>query len=297
MVKGTVPDVGLLDSDLDFSEWVTRVTDLLVYKELDTCVEQDGNQLATAAEKSRDRKALSIIRSHVAPALLPYVQGLSTAKEAWDTLHQLYSTSLEAKKSLLEERLLKLQKAKSEDIASYVARAQKLRLELMSAGERISDDRVIRSILRGLSDEFKGVTEVLLFQSDLTIAKLLTHLKVAEERMSGSSSEDALALKAAAAKEKKKKNFNLECWNCGRRGHLKRDCRQPPKGDKKSKDGVAMTAVGVTVDGRRCSGYEQQDSAVAMTVAEVATDGEKRAKRLIDWVLDSGVGPSQVVCV
>jgi hypothetical protein len=47
MVKGTVPEVGLLDSDLDVYGWVTRITDLLVLKELDTCVEQDVTQLAT----------------------------------------------------------------------------------------------------------------------------------------------------------------------------------------------------------------------------------------------------------
>lgn len=148
MSKG-IPEVGLLNSDYDFYQWITRMEDLLVYKELVDYVYQDGSMLTDATEKLRDRKALSLVRSHVAPTLLPYLQGLSSAKAAWDMLHQLYATSLGARKSLLEDRLSSFEKADDKDMEAYVGRGQKLRIELVASGESVSEERLIQAILRG----------------------------------------------------------------------------------------------------------------------------------------------------
>jgi hypothetical protein len=157
----------------------------------------------------------------VSAALLPYLQSQATAKEAWDTLKALNATSLEARKSMLEEqlKLLQLVKQKTEDVAEYVARAQKIRLELAAAGEAVNDDRVIRAILRGLPDEFSNVKEFLLSHPGLTIGKVMTHLKVAEERV-GSNSREAIALKSVVAKGRQRNMSNIECFNCGEKVHM-----------------------------------------------------------------------------
>jgi hypothetical protein len=286
MGKGGVPDVGLLDSE-NYWEWSLRIEDLLVYKELADCVQRDGAELADATEKLRDRKALSLIRSHVSAALLPYLQSQANAKEAWDTLKALNATSLEARKSMLEEQLLQLVKQKSEDVAEYVARAQKIRLELAAAGESVNDDRVIRAILRGLPDEFTNVKEFLLYQTGLTIGKVMTHLKVAEERV-GSNSREAIALKSVVTKGRPRNMSKIECFNCGEKGHMKRECPNKKKKWKKPADAVAMSAVGATATDSYSGRDKTPGDEVVVAAAKVAEGGEHSVRRKIDWVLDSG---------
>jgi hypothetical protein len=70
-----------------------------------------------------------------AELLLPYLKSIQPAKGAWDQLKTINAQSLNAKKTLLEVQLLRLSKAKTEDVKSYVSRAQKIRSELVAAGE------------------------------------------------------------------------------------------------------------------------------------------------------------------
>jgi hypothetical protein len=164
--------------------------DLLIYKDLWDYLSKNEADIRTPEEKRGDRKALSLVRSRVAQEYLPYIQSATHAKGAWDVLSTLHATSLGAKKSLLEDQLTDLTK----DIAAYYGRAQKLRLQLIATGEACSDDRLIRAILRGLPGEFSNVREVLMYQTALTMDRVLTHLQVAEERIY--SVEKVTALKA-----------------------------------------------------------------------------------------------------
>ena len=287
MGKNDVPEVGLLDSD-NWWEWAVRMEDLLIYKELSDCLDVDGETLTNAAAKSADRKALALLRSHVSSPLLPYLQGKKSAKSVWDALQSLYATNLDARKDLLEDQLQQLQKAKTEDVTEYVARAQKVRLELTSAGEQVSDQRLMRAILRGLPDEFETIREILLAQTNVQLADAMSRLRVAEERIGRSEGSGATAL---AASKKKRDMSKIRCYNCQQFGHFKRDCKKPPRNNQKSKpvDTVAMSAVEAAGGLEHCGGVNAPDDAVAMSVAkQVAAGGEDTAWRSIDWVVDTG---------
>jgi hypothetical protein len=176
------PDVGMLDSQ-NYWECRVRMEDLLIYKDLWDYLSKNEADIRTPEEKRGDRKALSLVRSHVAQEYLPYIQSATHAKGAWHVLSTLHATSLGAKKSLLKDQLTDLNKEKSEDIAAYCGRAQKLRLHLITRGEACSDDQLIRAILRGLPGEFSNVCDVLMYQTALTMDRVLTPLQVAEERI------------------------------------------------------------------------------------------------------------------
>jgi hypothetical protein len=216
------PDVGMLDSQ-NYWEWRVRMEDLLIYKDLWDYLSKNEADIRTQEEKRGDRKALSLVRSHVAQEYLPYIQSATHAKGAWDVLSTLHATSLGAKKSLLEDQLTDLTKEKSEDTAAYCGRAQKLRLQLIATGEACSDDRLIRAILRGLPGEFSNVREVLMYQTALTMDRVLTHLQVAEERIY--SVEKVTALKARTSIKPDKDMSKVKCYGCGKMGHIRRDCK------------------------------------------------------------------------
>jgi hypothetical protein len=96
------PDVGMLNSQ-NYWEWKVRREDLLIYKDLWDYLSKDEADIQTPDEKRGDRKALSLVRSHVAQQYLPYIQTATHAKEAWDILSTLHATSLGAKGNFLED--------------------------------------------------------------------------------------------------------------------------------------------------------------------------------------------------
>jgi hypothetical protein len=244
------PEIPLLTSS-NYWEWAVRVEDRLVAKDLDRYI-REGVQRITDVEVAQDRKAISLIRSYVSLELLPYLLGVGSAREAWTMLSAVNTSSLQAKKLGLEEKLLGLKMSKAEDVTEYCARARRIQLELRSAGETVADHRLARCILHGLPMEFEGVRNILLFQAatEVNLDAMVTHLKVAEERMSRSVEQDATAL--AADKEKKRKKSmkkdamkKVVCFQCGKPGHFKRNCPEGSRsadGNRESGQGVALTA-------------------------------------------------------
>jgi hypothetical protein len=110
-----------------------------------------------------------------------------------------------------------------------------------------------------LPEELESVHEVLMYQTALTTNKLLTHLQVAEERIY--SVEKVTALKAHATKPMSK----TKCYNCGKTGHIHRDCKAKAKKAVPS----AKQSVATKAWPRR------------------AARGSEKGKR-IDWILGAG---------
>jgi hypothetical protein len=177
---------------------------------------------------------------------------------------------------LLEEQLTALVKESGEDIVSYCGRAQKIPLQLIATGETCSEDRLIRAILRGLPEEFGQVREVLMYQTSVTVERVLTHLQVAEERIY--SVEQVTSLKARVTGDLSPDMRKVKCFGCGKIGHYKRDCKsQQRKKKTKSKDAVpAEQSVAMVVL------HGPGDVAV-----DEAADDRVKGQRM-EWILDSG---------
>lgn len=261
MGKDDTPEVGMLDSS-NYWEWSTRMHDLLAYKGLALWLERDGDSIPAGQPELRqqDRKALALIRSHVSVALLPYLADKTCARTAWGQLALLQRSTLNAKKSLLEDQLLTLKKLASEDVQAYVGRAQKIQLELRSTGENPSEERVIRCVLRGLPEEFANVRDMMLYQvGTLSLPNVTANLMLAEEQIGKKQLEESTALKAV-------KNFDrskVKCFRCHKRGHFKRDC---PLGKR----------------------FRESSGAVSLTAVAGLAGGGTGDSGSFKWVLDSG---------
>ena len=166
-----------------------------------------------------------------------------------------------------------------EPLTKYVGRATDLRDKLAAAGFEVKDEEVVLSILAGLPKEYETVVAVLeLSDATLKLDDLLPKLLQAEQRMprgekgpeaayfSRRMGQDWKAKSGASGAGSAGRKETRECFYCGKRGHLKADCR------KKKADELRAQR-----DRGQGGGWAH---AVAMAASTTGNTQE--------WVLDSG---------
>ena len=93
----------------------------------------------------------------------------------------------------------------------------------------------------------------------------------------GRSTECGSSGSQSHGRSKSRRRKNVRCYNCGMRGHLKKECWYNNKNAEKSHD--ASTSQG-------CVASTFGDGEVLYSKAAIGTKGEKH---LIDiWIMDSG---------
>ena len=195
--------------------------------------------------------------------------------------------------------LTTLQKMPNEPLVKYVARAKGLRNELVMAGYNIKEEEVATSILAGLPSRFDILATVLATSQDtIDPNTLLARLLTVEQRTSSTPPEDVayaanryIRSQPTAAQPSARNNLprynscptgatrhpitdQRECYYCGRKGHLQRDCH------KRQRD-AASSPVNAQ---QHHSG--QQRPPVAFAATALAHNEL--------WILDSGA--SQHIC-
>ncbi|KAM2961779.1 hypothetical protein FF1_031321 [Malus domestica] len=118
----------------------------------------------TAAYKSwvqKDMALLSLLIATLSDDAMEYVIGCKTSHEAWVNLQDRYASVSRARINQLKIEFHTIQKG-SDSVDKYLLRLKAIRDQLVSAGERITDNDVVISALSGLPSEFDIVKAVVL---------------------------------------------------------------------------------------------------------------------------------------
>ena len=113
--------------------------------------------------------------------------------------------------------LTSLKIGSSETVTEYMLRAEKAATRLKQAKEVVSDGLLVAMILKGLPDSYKAFCTIIT-QSDsesLNFQKFKSSLRSYEE------SEKSRTMHSENSDEV----FSLICYNCGKPGHMKAQCR------------------------------------------------------------------------
>eukprot|EP00877_Chromochloris_zofingiensis_P000815 jgi/Chrzof1/10734/Cz05g10140.t1 len=225
----------------------------------------------TNAEDANSDKALASITLAVEDHFLPTVYKAASAKAAWDALEALFQQRSVANQLNLTQELNNLTLQPGETITQLLARARIIWEQLKAAGIDKSEQEVALSVLSGLPADFNTLVTVLQNQSGpLTLGGIQKAVLTEQQRANkvGASTSTAASTKAFYTQNgpnhgrlgdsgTRTSNFNQgnsntkqqeqrKCYYCGKKGHLKRDCRKKKADEQRGPSTKASTTMAWT---------------------------------------------------
>ncbi|GAV73510.1 zf-CCHC domain-containing protein/UBN2_2 domain-containing protein, partial [Cephalotus follicularis] len=205
--------------------------------------ETESLSSSTAEWDKSDRKARSLIRLCLADSVLVNVATEPTAKDLWTKLESLYQSKSLVNKLFLRKKLYNLRMKDGDNFSNHLHEFNTIIGQMLSIGVDVKEDDKAITLLSSLPDSWDNLivaigsgTTTLCFEN--VVAALLSEEM---RRLSmGGSSKDALFVRGRTT-ERKQKGFGDRsksrgrsksrdkvkgnCWNCGKPGHLRRDCK------------------------------------------------------------------------
>jgi len=235
--------------------------------------------------------ALATIQMSVKQVHLHSVTAVSTAKDAWEAIKDIFEARDNARLLQLMHELSNFKKNGDESIIKYTSRAKGLRQELAMLGNHADENTLVLQILSGIPAEYDMIKTVLEnMDGKRNLADVSAKLLTVEQRASRGLSLSSTGVKsqafAASVTKKPWDKKSVLCYYCERKGHMKRDClkkqAEDAKGNKKPNGGHRDGGGGGCAPPRAAMAYAASAGQAGKHKAPGSTSG------LSNWVLDSG---------
>ena len=146
-------------------------------------------------------------------------------RKAFEILQDHYQGTSKPKIISLYCELTSLKKSTNETVTEYMLRAETTATRLKQAKENVSEGLLIAMVLKGLPDSYKAFSTIIT-QADedkMDFQKFKVSLRSYEESEAARSGPET----------SKDDVFSLNCFRCGKPGHLKKNCRAKFSTNKK----------------------------------------------------------------
>jgi hypothetical protein len=224
--------------DSNYATWRVQMKGLLATKD---CL----GAITDAADPNRV-KAMGLMIMCVEEQHLATIEQAQNAAEAWTALEALYQQTSTANLLQLRKQLTTLEKKANESIQQYVARARSIADQIRAAAnDPVNAADLVLAVLAGLPSEYNMVRTVVENMAALpSLAELQAKLLLVEKQQPESDGDTAFYTRVdparkpgkfrkqdekqqgyQQAKGRSNKNKLKNCFYCGKRGHLIRECR------------------------------------------------------------------------
>lgn len=214
-----------------------------------------------------------------------------TAHQMWEKLHGVYENKTETSLYMLQQEWFQYNKDPNDDLSTHISKLQDLCFKLKAFGEEISDSMLITKIIIALPEQynyFVSAWESTEAEQRTIDNNLTARLVMEESRRKNQEKNQDVALvtkkvkKPFPAKNNKNKGKDTECYNCKKKGHIRKNCwfleenahKRPPLNS--SKGGRPNNNMGDGADDRALIGE------ILLTV-----DPNPNVNTT-SWLLDSG---------
>lgn len=224
----------------NYAVWSVQMKSLLVTLDYWHVIENLCSITATAEQKaawmSDDKKALATITLCVKPSELLALKTCVSAKGAWLKLSEIYRAKGPARKVNLFKRLVRFQFQHNQSYSSQVNSFCTIAESLKEIDVSIPDDILSIMLLCSLPEDMDNFVVAIESRDDLPkVDSLKMKIFEEEERRKGKVSEGEQVVYALDNKKfkrqstrkywDKKNNNNIKCYGCGKRGHVRAQCK------------------------------------------------------------------------
>ena len=187
---------------------------------------------ADAARKwtMEDAKARSLISVSLDDEHHTLIRSCNTSKEIWDCLINYREQSSATNKFLCHQQFYELRFKPEDTISSYLSELSLSVKRLKDLGTELAEETITAKVINDLPNEYESFRTSWRLGAvgglKLAFKDLQAQLLVAERGVKGNDEIQAKAGDALVVKKREfKKRSKLECWGCGKTGHIRRNCR------------------------------------------------------------------------
>ena len=237
-------EVEKFDGRINFGLWQVQVKDVLIQSGLHKALKgrpapEVSTGTSVTGERSRskmsdedwedlDLRTASAIRLCLAKNVLANVHGISTAKELWEKLEELYQTKGVSNRVYLKEQFHTLRMSEGTTISDHLSVLNGIVAELKAIGVKIDDEDQALRFIWSLPPSYEHMKPILIHGKEKIIFSEVTSKIFSEERRLSSGSnvplENLVMVAAGNGKMKNSMKKKVVCWECGQSGHVKKNC-------------------------------------------------------------------------
>ena len=196
------------------------------------------------------------IAASVPDSIFNQIKGSTHAMDVWDALKALFEGRTQMIVVDLRRQIQSMKCGEDDNVRTHFDNIANLREQLAAMGKSIPDDEYASILLGSIPSNYEATISAMSTTATLTnaaltpdtVIRLITDDYDRRVLKAGKQTEGQdEALTADATKKKKKNKKDVECFNCGNKGHYKSDCwakgggkeGQGPKQKGKDKDSAA----------------------------------------------------------
>ena len=156
---------------------------------------------AAFAASNANNKALNAIFCGVSPNEFHRISHITIAKEAWEILETTYEGTKKVKDTklqMLTTQFEELKMSKDESFDSFYSKLNEVVVSKFNLGEKTEDSKIVRKILRSLSENFRAKVTAIEESKDLDdieVQELIGSLQTYEMSLPTQRKSKSLALK------------------------------------------------------------------------------------------------------